>query len=544
TITGVGELIINADGTFTFTPAADYNGPVPSATYTAIDANGSTNTATLSFNDVSPVNDTPIAANDGPFTVTEDTPVNGNVLINDTDADGDNLTVSQFVIDGSATVYTAGDTATIAGVGELIINADGTFTFTPAADYNGPVPSATYTITDNNGGTDTAILSFNDVSPVNDAPIAINDSITTIEGTPINIDVLGNDTDIDDESLSIKTIAGQEIVIGLPITLSDGTIIELNQDRTLTITPPQGFNGTISLDYTVSDINGEISTATINLTVTAMPAGVDINSIVQIGQQYNSSNTSDISNTGSDNKDRDERLISAPGVVLQTIFDVRDLHSSANLNVSAPILTAINDMQNLNSMSSHLNMNHPILDAMRALDQFSIFNQHLTGIFGVDYEPFDTNEINTFSLILSIGGDDILYNNELTVETIVRDSAIIMSLHTRLIESESSDVKYNITRVDGRALSDWISVDSKGLVLIEPPVKTDVIQLKIHAEDINGSSITYPIEVDFISGSVTKIDTSDKASTDTFDNRIAQEAYSNTVEVTALIQALDTTKFQ
>ncbi|WP_166115400.1 Ig-like domain-containing protein, partial [Pseudoalteromonas sp. Z9A5] len=143
TITGVGALLINADGSFTFTPATNYTGPVPSATYTITDNNGATDTAILSFSNMVPVNDAPEAVNDGPISVTEDTPATGNVLTNDTDIDGDTLTVTQFVIAGDTTVYTAGTTATIAGVGSLLINTNGTFTFTPAADYNGPVPSAT-----------------------------------------------------------------------------------------------------------------------------------------------------------------------------------------------------------------------------------------------------------------------------------------------------------------------------------------------------------------------------------------------------------------
>ncbi|WP_178123451.1 cadherin-like domain-containing protein, partial [Pseudomonas sp. JG-B] len=156
TINGVGSLVINSDGSFTFTPALDYTGAVPSATYTLSDGS-LTDTAELSFSIVNPENDAPIAADDGPIAVTEDTPVNGNVLTNDTDTDGDALTVTQFVVNG--TTYQAGDTATITNVGTLVINANGSYTFTPAQNYNGPVPSATYTVSDGSL-TDTAELSF------------------------------------------------------------------------------------------------------------------------------------------------------------------------------------------------------------------------------------------------------------------------------------------------------------------------------------------------------------------------------------------------
>ncbi|MDH4651349.1 Ig-like domain-containing protein, partial [Pseudomonas sp. BN606] len=161
-IAGVGTLTIAANGNYTFTPVANWNGDVPQVTYT-------TNTGSSSTLDitVTPENDAPLAANDGPIAITEDTPAIGNVLTNDSDIDGDSLTVTQFEVGGST--YLAGQTATLTGVGTLVINANGSFTFTPASNYNGPVPTATYTLSDGNL-TDTAELSFGNVSPVNDAP--------------------------------------------------------------------------------------------------------------------------------------------------------------------------------------------------------------------------------------------------------------------------------------------------------------------------------------------------------------------------------------
>ncbi|WP_166115388.1 Ig-like domain-containing protein, partial [Pseudoalteromonas sp. Z9A5] len=225
-----------------------YNGPVPSATYTVSDANGGIDTAVLSFNDITPVNDAPEAVNDGPISVTEDTPATGNVLTNDTDADGDALNVTQFVIDGDTTVYTAGTTATIAGVGALLINADGSFTFTPAADYNGPVPSATYTVSDTNGGIDTAVLSFNDIIAANDAPEAINDGpFTVTEDTPATGNVLTNDTDIDGDTLAVTqfVIAGDTTVYtaGTTATIAGVGALLINADGSFTFTPAPDYNG-------------------------------------------------------------------------------------------------------------------------------------------------------------------------------------------------------------------------------------------------------------------------------------------------------------
>src|SRR6185295_491558 len=112
------SLTLNADGSFTYTPSADYNGP-DSFTYKANDGQVDSNVATVSIN-VGPVNDPPAAQNDSVATA-EETPLVGNVLANDTDADGDAL--SAALVSGPAH-------------GSLTLNPDGSFTYTPSADYN------------------------------------------------------------------------------------------------------------------------------------------------------------------------------------------------------------------------------------------------------------------------------------------------------------------------------------------------------------------------------------------------------------------------
>ncbi|WP_420795235.1 cadherin-like domain-containing protein, partial [Legionella moravica] len=74
------------------------------------------------------------------------------------------VTVTGFNVAGDTTNYSAGQTAVIAGVGSLQINGDGTFSFIPVANYNGPVPEITYTMTDGSSG-DTSTLTIN-VTPV------------------------------------------------------------------------------------------------------------------------------------------------------------------------------------------------------------------------------------------------------------------------------------------------------------------------------------------------------------------------------------------
>jgi len=158
---------------------------------------------------VTPVNDPPVAENDPPqaapdlYTTDEDVPLvisaASGVLANDTDVDGDPLTVV------SNTAPTNGTVA---------LNANGSFTYTPNADYNGS-DSFNYTISDGQGGTDTATVAIT-VTPVNDPPVAdapkhvwVSDSLADMapeytNGYPLTI---ASPTDVDNASLTI-TVTG------------------------------------------------------------------------------------------------------------------------------------------------------------------------------------------------------------------------------------------------------------------------------------------------------------------------------------------------
>lgn len=121
----------------------------------------------------------PAAAADAAGGKEDGGPVTGNVLTNDSDPDKDPLTVSSFSINGTS--YKAGDEVSIAGVGTFTLRANGTYTFTPVANWNGTVPTVTYTVSDGEGGTDTANLVLT-VDPVTDL-VAVDDSATTNEAS-------------------------------------------------------------------------------------------------------------------------------------------------------------------------------------------------------------------------------------------------------------------------------------------------------------------------------------------------------------------------
>jgi large repetitive protein len=230
-----GNVVINPDGTLTFTPAPNFNG-VALISYTIRDGNGGVANATATVT-VSPVNDPPVAANDSSST-NEDTAVRVAVLPNDSDLDGDPLSV----------------VSASAANGVVTINPDGTITYVPNPNFNG-IDSVTYTISDGHGGTSTASVLIT-VNPVNDVPVAANDSVSTPEDQPVNIAVLGNDSDADGDALTVTSASS-----------ANGTV-SINPDGTITFVPNQDFTGLATITYTISDGQGGSTTATVSITVT------------------------------------------------------------------------------------------------------------------------------------------------------------------------------------------------------------------------------------------------------------------------------------
>ncbi|VXB87839.1 hypothetical protein PSEUDO8AS_40114 [Pseudomonas sp. 8AS] len=307
---GVGTVINGTYGTLTLAADGSYSYSLNSAlaavknlaagqvgndvfTYRITDADGATDTATLTIR-VTGNNDAPIAVNDGPIAVTEDTPATGNVLSNDSDADaGSTLTVQSFTIAGSSTVYNAGSTATITGVGSLVINANGSFTFTPAANYTGPVPSATYTVSDGSL-IDIAELSFANVSAVNDAPISQADLDLVIEGSnSLRSSVLTNDGDIEGSGLTVAFVAtnasGAAVAVDGVHSISTalgGTVI-MNSDGTFRYIAPVVSHNAANTPvadnfvYRASDGSdaGSWTTVTINLSDSTPVAANDSASV-------------------------------------------------------------------------------------------------------------------------------------------------------------------------------------------------------------------------------------------------------------------------
>ncbi|MBE4731255.1 tandem-95 repeat protein [Vibrio parahaemolyticus] len=234
---GNGTLVDNGDGTWTFTPQIDDDTEV-SFTFDIIDdedlvVSGSANL------DILPINDAPNAENDV-ITTEEDTAVTIDVLVNDSDVEGDALSIQ------SASVPSEQGSVDI---------VDGKLVFTPAENFNGEA-TITYIVTDGDL-TDEAKVTVT-VTPVNDSPVAVDDTTSIQEDTAVAIDVLPNDTDVDGDKLSIESAS---------VPKGQGTVEVV--DGKLVFTPAENFNGDAEITYTVTD-GALTDQATVNVTVNAV----------------------------------------------------------------------------------------------------------------------------------------------------------------------------------------------------------------------------------------------------------------------------------
>jgi VCBS repeat-containing protein len=335
-----GTVLINADGTIKYTPAANFHG-TDSFTYTAADGKGGTSTASVNVI-VNSINDIPVA-NDLALTMVEDSPI--GVMLTANDIDGDTLTftitsqpgggtlsgtapdltytpdtgykgtdhftfkVNDGQVDSNVATVTItvnavnhipiaendtyavnedevltvaspgilsndsdgdNDPLTVVKVsdpahGSLVLNSNGSFTYTPNANFNGN-DSFTYKANDNQADSGIATVSIT-VNPVNDPPAAVNDAYSTNQGTTLTVNapgVLGNDSDIE----------GSGLTAVLATDASHG-VLTLNPNGGFTYIPTGGYSGTDTFTYRANDgqLASNIATVTIQVNAQATPSG-------------------------------------------------------------------------------------------------------------------------------------------------------------------------------------------------------------------------------------------------------------------------------
>ncbi|HEX8296047.1 MAG TPA: Ig-like domain-containing protein [Chthoniobacteraceae bacterium] len=240
-----GTVQVNPDGTVTFTSAPAFVGNAGIA-YQITDGNGGTSNSTVTISvSAAPVNAPPVATNDTATTPVGQT-IDVPVLLNDSDPDGDLLTVTSVIVP--------------AGQGSATINPDGTIRYIPAPGLNDDVVLE-YAITDGNGGTANALVTIS----VNDNPVAVADRADTLPVTPVTLTILDNDSDPNGNPVALT---------GATSDPAEGTLT-INPGGTITFTPAAGFSGIAEITYTITDGKGGTAEGTAYIRVNSPPVPVN-----------------------------------------------------------------------------------------------------------------------------------------------------------------------------------------------------------------------------------------------------------------------------
>lgn len=236
-----GTATFTATGV-SYTPAPGYVG-TDTFTYSISDGYGGADTATVTVTIGDGGNRPPVAVNDSASTAVA-TPVNIAVLRNDSDPDGDTLSLSAVGTPAH---------------GEVVRNSDGSVTYRPAAGYTG-VDTFTYTVSDGRGGSASASVTVT----VGDAggnrpPIARDDAFGVLKGGGADFPVLANDSDPDGDTLRVIRVEN----LG-----PHQATITINPDGSIRFQHEHGTNGLGYIRYTVTDDHGHEATAVVAVNVT------------------------------------------------------------------------------------------------------------------------------------------------------------------------------------------------------------------------------------------------------------------------------------
>ena len=461
-------LTLNADGSFTYDPNGQFEGlhetesDTDSFTYKAFDGmDESTAAATVTIT-ITGVSDAPVA-NDDTGTTDEDSaltvPADG-VLGNDTDAEGDTLTVAEV----NGVPADVGVEITLASGALLTLNADGSYTYDPNAQFeyldDTETATDTFTYKANDGDLDSnlAIVTIT-INGLNDAPAANDDTGTTDEDTNLTVaapGVLGNDTDADVETITVVRVNGLTASVGNEITLGSGAKVTLNADGSYTYKPNGVFEGLDtgetaidSFTYGASDGTAESNVASVTITITGVnDAPVAVN------------------DTGTTNEDTN-LAVAAPGVLgNDTDADVEPLSVFEVNGVVANVGTEIGLISGakvtLNADGSYTYKPNGAFESLdtgeTATDSFKYKASDGTAtsneatvtitITGVNDAPVAANDTGSTSedTNLSVAAPGVLSNDtdaDVETLTVVRVNGATASVGTEIILASGAKVTLN-----------------------------------------------------------------------------------------------------
>ncbi len=274
-----GLFSIASNGAVTFSPNGAFEDlavgqtRATTVTYTLQDANGATTTATVTV-DVSGENDAPITV-PASITVNEESLGTSLGISAPTDVDGNTLTITVTSLPSVGTVKLASGTAVTNGMALSLAQLTSLVYDAPSDLASAATTSFSYSVSDGTVATPGTVGIT--VNPVNDAPVATDDSFVTDENQSVSIDVLLNDADVDNVSITITEVDGQAISDGgASVPVANGTVTL--SGGVLVFVPSANYHGPVSFTYTISD-GSATATATVNGDVNDVVQSVTLNHV-------------------------------------------------------------------------------------------------------------------------------------------------------------------------------------------------------------------------------------------------------------------------
>ncbi|PWJ54085.1 hypothetical protein CLV98_11928 [Dyadobacter jejuensis] len=260
-VNNAGSIILNTNGTYTFTPVSGFSGTINPITYSIANSLGGTDTAILDIVVIPPSstgNEPPIAQDDNVRTKLN-TQFTSNVLSNDSDPDGDPLTVISATVPLGFTVQVSGvDTEgnAVSNAGTIFLGDNGSYVFTPSTGFVGAINPINYVISDGNGGMDNADLNILVMPDETNATYANDDANSAPKSQTMTGNIKTNDLDPEGHQTTITEAnsAGINIPIGNVSTSIPGVgQLTILADGNYTFVPEPEYVGTIPVTYTICD---------------------------------------------------------------------------------------------------------------------------------------------------------------------------------------------------------------------------------------------------------------------------------------------------
>ncbi|MEL6678390.1 MAG: Ig-like domain-containing protein, partial [Pseudomonadota bacterium] len=513
-----GTLTVNADGTFTFVPSDDFQtlgnrqSETLTFTYVGEDGLGGSDEATALIT-VFGLNDAPIVEDQLSIGNEDSAEITGNALDGAFDIEGDALTVQSTSLGavGEAIEVTLDSGKT----GTLTVNADGSYSFVPSADFQtmnvGDEESFSFTATvsDGNGGTDVGEITVV-IEGRNDAPVALDDAVALDQdaagdGASVIGNVLPNDSDIDvGAMLSVSSVSGNAPGDVLPISAVgtdgktyNGTVSiaadgSVTFDQLDTVPMAQGESVVFSVAYTLTDEHGATDTAVLNVTVNGVnDAPVAVNDAVSLDQDASDAGAATVGNVLPNDSDADN------GAVL-SVLDAGGLPVGEAIAVSA----TGTDGETYNGTVTIA------ADGSVTFDQLDTtpMAQGESAIFSVDYTLTDEfGATDTATLAITVNGvndapvaeDDpivisqdsaevgaVEIGNVLPNDTDV-DNGAVLTVASAAGEAPGTEIPVSATGTDGQTYNGTVVIAADGSVTLD---QADTVPLAA------GQSVVFSVE--------------------------------------------------